>query len=574
MKLDVLFMNLHRRYLNLDVKIGGFLGIYYLSAFLRANGYNAKGFSGTLRDGKNILDEFCSQSNISMLGLYCDYDNVTENIFISQYIKENYHIPVIIGGPQASALDYNFFLKSKCDAVVIGEGELTVFELAEHFINNKGSFDVILGINYIDSSKLVKNPKRPLIMDLDTLPFITEECYLEPVYFYQQFTIMTGRGCPFHCAFCHEGIGKHVRLRSVENILDEIDAYIQKKCCKELYIYFTDDTFTLDATRVKRICEGLKMRRKHGYSIKFFCEGHIHTLYKNPEMLKQLAESGCHRLQLGIESGTDEILKVYGKNSTTEEILEVVRLSCSLGINQVYGNIILGSAFFNEKIFESDKKFVKKLLSIGRGVIEIGVVTFWALPNTQMTTNPENFGLKICDEEFLTSLGDFPQAETNDYDRIEIAKKQLEFETFIEKEMQYLLESGQIPTSVVLNWFKQEEFHYPGAWFSLLKKIEYLYAFYEMIYFGEGVESKDLTDIENAHPIRIAYLYRFIEKNSNGISLINGEIFSGKEFYVAMFTTGKLSVREISERVDLEISSVKKILDRMERMHLIVYTLY
>ncbi|MBR1904645.1 MAG: hypothetical protein IJ824_05685 [Alphaproteobacteria bacterium] len=69
MKLDVLFMNLHRRYLNIDVKIGGFLGIYYLSAFLRANGYEAKGYSGTLRDGKNILDNFCDKGDISMLGL-------------------------------------------------------------------------------------------------------------------------------------------------------------------------------------------------------------------------------------------------------------------------------------------------------------------------------------------------------------------------------------------------------------------------------------------------------------------------------------------------------------------------
>ncbi|MBR1904644.1 MAG: radical SAM protein, partial [Alphaproteobacteria bacterium] len=206
---------------------------------------------------------------------------------------------------------------------------------------------------------------------------------------------MTGRGCPFHCAFCHEGIGKGVRLRSVENILSEIDAYLTKWESDELYITFTDDTFTLNAKRLKKICDGIKSRSQNGCVLHFFCEGHIHTLYQHPEMIKYLAESGCQRLQLGIEAGTDEILKVYGKNSTVEEIFEVVRLCCEYGIKQVYGNIILGSAFFNEKIFEADKKFVKELLFVGKGVIEIGVVTFWALPNTQMTMHPEKFGMKI-----------------------------------------------------------------------------------------------------------------------------------------------------------------------------------
>ena len=573
MKIDALFMNLHRRYLNLDVKIGGFLGIYYLSAFLRDNGYNAKGFSGTLIDGKSVLDEICTQGSISVLGLYCDYDNVTENIYISKYVKENYHIPVIVGGPQASALGYSFFLKSKCDAVVIGEGEVTVLELVKYYINNEGTLDTILGISYVKLSKVVQTQNRPLIPNLDTLPFITEECYLEPVYFYQNLTIMTGRGCPFNCAFCHEGIGKQVRFRSVENILDEIDEYIQKTCCEDLCIYFTDDTFTLDATRVKMICEGIKSRNRIKCSIKFFCEGHVHTLYKKPEMIKQLAENGCYRLQLGIEAGTDKILKLYDKNTTTEEIATVVRLACAFGIKQIYGNIILGSAFFNEEIFEADKKFVKELLRIGKGIIEIGVVTYWALPNTKMTTHPEGYGMKICDTEFLTSLGEFPQAETEKFDRLEIAEKQFELETLIEKEMIYILESGQIPTSTILEWFSQSDLRYQGAWFFLLKRIEHLYAFYEMIYLGEGFESKNLEDIDTAHPMRIVYLYRFIKKISYNTASICDEVFTEKEICVVTLTTGKLSVKEIAEKVDMNIRAVKEILDRLERMHLIVYTL-
>ena len=133
--LDILFLNLHRRYLNLEISFGGFLGIYYLSAYLRQNLYEAKGFSGTLNQGKKILDELCAENKISAIGLYCDYDNVTENIFISRYVEENFNLPVIIGGPQATALEENFFVQSKCDAVVVGEGELTVLELVKFFID-------------------------------------------------------------------------------------------------------------------------------------------------------------------------------------------------------------------------------------------------------------------------------------------------------------------------------------------------------------------------------------------------------------------------------------------------------
>lgn len=573
MKLDILFMNLHRRYLNLNTKVGGFLGIYYLSAYLLANGYEAKGYSGTLKDGKLILDELCANNDIKMLGLYSDYDNVTENIYISRYVKENYHIPVIIGGPQADALNIDFYEKSQCDAVVIGEGELTVYELTKFFIDGVGTLENILGIRCLNNSKIIRNPSRPLIENLDDLPFITENCYLEPAYFYNQLNIMTGRGCPFHCAFCHEGIGKSVRFRSVENILDEIDKYLEKYDGDELRIFFTDDTFTLNAERVKAICEGLRLRSQNHCSIRFFCEGHVHTLYKNPDMLKYLAYGGCYRLQLGIEAGTDEILKLYGKNSTTKEILEVTRLACDLGIKQIVGNIIVGGAFFNQDIFKADKKFVKELLNVGKGVVEIGVVTFWPLANTVMTKNPEKFGIKICDDEFLTSLGEFPQSETCDLDRLDISEKQYELENFIENEMKSLLKSKKIPTSVVLDWFCQANINYPGAWFALLGQTEDLFAFYEMLYLGEGVESKDLTDFENARPMRVRYLYRCLTKVSKDTVLIDGEKFTGKDLEIVTLTTGKLSVKEIAEKVALSVSAIKKVLDRLENMGLIVYCL-
>lgn len=573
--LDILFLNLHRRYLNDEPTHGGFLGIYLLAAFARQEGYEAKSFSGTLEAGLRHVEKICAEKNVLMIGLYCDYENITENIFLSRHIKENYNLPVIIGGPQATALDEKFFRESKCDAIVRYEGELTVLELMNFYLEEVGALEDIRGINYLRGDELIKNPERPLIKNLDALPFIDKNCYLEPNDFYRGLSLMTGRGCPFHCAFCHEGAHtRAVRFRSVENVLAEIDAYLKIWDEDELYILFTDDTFTLNGGRVKQICDGLAERRKT-FNIKFFCEGHIHTLYKNPEMISDLVKGGCVRIQLGIEAGTAPVLKAYGKNSTPEEILEVVRLCRDAGIQQVYGNIILGGANFSKEIFEADKKFVRKLLEESLGVAEMGVVTYWPLAETKMTCCPDDFGIKICDSEFLTSVGDFSQIETPELDRLTINEMRREFDKEISAQVVDMLENWRVPTERILSWFPtSRRIKSYGMWFRELANQEILFSYYEMLKLGEGFHSAQVEHLTAAHPLRVARLSTHLKRIDTTTAEICGEVLSDYELEILLLTTGKLSVEEISQRVGREISDVIKILNRLERRHLIVYTLH
>ena len=543
--LDILFLNLHRRYLNFEPTHGGFLGIYLLSAFVRQEGYEAKSFSGTLETGLKHVEKLCAAGEVSMLGLYCDYENITENIFLSHHVKENYNLPVIIGGPQATALDENFFRESKCDAVVRYEGELTVLELMNFYLEEVGELDKIRGISYLRGDELKINPERPPIKNLDALPFIDEDCYLEPKYFYRGLSLMTGRGCPFRCAFCHEGAHtRTVRFRSVENVLAEIDAFLEHWDDDELYILFTDDTFTLNSQRVKKICEGLAERRKK-YNLKFFCEGHIHTLYKNPEMISYLVEGGCVRIQLGIEAGTAPILKTYGKNTTPEET------------------------------FEADKKFVRELISESQGVAEIGIVTFWPLAETKMTRCPDEFGIKICDNEFITSVGDFPQIETPELDRLTINEMRREFIKEISAQMIDMLENWRVPTERILSWFPNSRRSKSyGMWFKELMNQNILYSYYELIKLGEGFHSAQVDNLSAAHPLRVAQLSTHLQRINSTTAEISGEILSGVELDILLLATGKLSVEEISLRVEQKISDVIKVLSRLERRHLIVYTLH
>lgn len=571
--LDILFLNLHRRYLNIEPTHGGFLGIYLLAAFTRSEGFESKSFAGSLERGKRYLDELCNAEAVSMIGLYCDYENVTENIFLSRYIKDQFKIPVIVGGPQATALDEEFFRKSKCDAVVRFEGELTVLELMNFFLEDVGKLEKIHGISYLTSEGIQTNPDRKSIRNLDVLPFINEDCYLEPKQFYRGLSLMTGRGCPFHCAFCHEGSHtRAVRFRSVENILAEIDAYLEKWNGDDLTILFTDDTFTLDLTRVKEICVGLAERRK-SYRFKWFCEGHVHTLFRNPEMIRDLAMGGCYRIQLGIEAGTSKVLQSYGKHSTPEEIFEVVKMCRDACIEQIFGNIILGGAHFSREIFEEDKKFAHDLIVESRGTVEIGTVTFWPLAETRMTRSPEDFGIKIIDPEFVTSAGDFPQIETTEIDRFEINEMERELREFIEKQMLDMIATWQIPTSRILSWFKNAH-RYRGMWFATLRRDEILFSYYEMLSIGEGFHSSQIEDLSSAHPMRVIALNLNLYRESKSSIKIHGESFVGIEIEIILLTTGKLSVKEIAEHLDLTIDQVIEFLNQLEDMHLIVYSKY
>ena len=582
---DVIFLNLHRRYTNVKPSYGGFLGIYQLAAFLRENGYDAQGFSGSLMEGKRILDQICQEEMVSMVGLYCDYANITENIFLSRYIKDTYGLPVIVGGPQATSLREDFMAKSKCDAVVRYEGEMTVLELAQYFIDGSGSLDSMLGIMTYEEGVCRIHPERPVIENLDALPVVDDLCYVYPSARVDELNVMTGRGCPFHCAFCHEGHhSRKVRFRSVENVLQEIRDFLERKAKhRHVYVLFTDDTFTLIPKRVKAICAGLKELKKT-YNFTWYCEGHVHMLYKNPQMIDDMAEAGCLRIQLGIESGNQFVLDAYDKGCTLEEIEAVVQHALDSGIEQIFGNIILGSAFASKETYERDKVFAQKLLRLGAGRMEFGVVSYWPLAETPMTTHPDDFGIQIEDARFEQAADDFPQVRTEAFTRIQISQlvQQLRFE--LNDYMKGMIRRGEIATSRILSWFDLSS-HYKvsGSWYSLLEAMPAEYGYYEMLHTKEVCESKDLSveAFYTSHPMRVLSLNYYITyPDDNHFDLMDLHL-SELEQQVLLYSVGKLSVREITQRIiknpeemDAGIEQVVQALKRLEKKHLVLFSLY
>lgn len=579
---DVLFFNLHRRYINQARNYGGFLGIFMLAAFLNENGYESQAFAGQMVEGKHLIDEACSQQKVGMIGLYCDFDNVTENIFLSKYIKDTYSLPVIIGGPQAIALDKSFFQASKCDAVVRYEGELTVLELTENLLDGTGQIKDIKGIAFLENGEVKINPERELIEELDALPFKNDECFLVPEKRERSLSIMTGRGCPFHCTFCYEGAHtKKVRFRSVANVVAEIQQYIDRHPgLHELFILFSDDTFTLIPERVREICEAIKEWQKC-MRIRWFCEAHIHTLYKQPEMIEYLADAKCHRVQLGIEAGTQRVLDAFRKGDTPEEIKEVVRKCAQAGIPQIFGNIILGAAFFSREVFEMDLAFAKELLHISQGTLELNAVSYWPLPQTEITNNPQMYNICICDYDFLTAEGDFSQVETEEFDRWQISEKVKFFRDEMKRTMGEMLRNREVPLDRVTGWFSDN--WESSAWSMVLKENPLMYNYFEMLSTGEAgiLAAYHEENWHVLHPMRVCGL-DYIMTVSQGNIKIGNLCLDELDKILLPYCVGKLSVEKIVQMVNKELEggscySFEQIMGRLqiyEKEFLVVFSMY
>ena len=255
-----------------------------------------------------------------------------------------------------------------------------------------GTLEDIAGLRWRDANGQYHEQRigEP-VMDLDALPWPHRENSLHKNYrMGKSIGVATGRGCPFHCAFCYEGaVSKIVRLRSVEHVMREIDE-VRSYNASLRYVNFFDDTFTLQTDRVKAFCREMKSR-----GLNWTCEGHVACLYHRPELLEEMASSGLTAMQIGIESGSRRILKAYQKNTTPEMIEAVVRQCHQAGLQTVEGNYIIGGAYETDETLEESLSHAKRLIAAGRGMLELKTAFLAPYYGTPITKRPEEFGIQL-----------------------------------------------------------------------------------------------------------------------------------------------------------------------------------
>ncbi len=459
------------------------LGLKALAAFIEEKGYSSYVFSGPVNEAVKILSRAGNKKPFDAVGLYCDFETVSSVESFSRFVKENTSARVFIGGPQAVALGEDFLKSSRCDAVVRGEGEYPLLELLEFFLRGRGKLEDIAGASYFDrDGNFIKIPPRPPIDKLDLLPL--RKSGIDGLFHKnsRNFSILTGRGCPFRCAFCYEGsVSGGVRLRSVENSLVEIKQELEYNPLIR-YIWFADDTFTLNPARMEAFSKGLSKLRKD-YDFVWFCECHPRTIIKWPDTLSMMIEAGLVRMQIGMESGDAGIIDLYNKQTALEDIEALTRLAYKIGLPQLTGNMIIGGAAESKTTFNRTAAFAKKLIDIGPGMTDITSTFYIPLPETAITKEPKKYGLKILDPASITSIGDMAVVETKKLSRDQIVTMRRDFTRKILQKMINTYKNGLIPVKRIINEFKiNMKYGLESNWYKVVfSNDRFTYNFYKKL---------------------------------------------------------------------------------------------
>jgi radical SAM superfamily enzyme YgiQ (UPF0313 family) len=247
---------------------------------------------------------------------------------------------VVIGNVHADIFYKEILSRNPVDFIVHGEGEHTVKELAQAIERGDSDFSAIAGVSWKDDAGEVrKNASRPVIDDLDSLPYPAWHLFPYTRYGLLPFAdvakpvlSMTGsRGCPYRCEFCSLlYTGSNYRRRDPIKIVDEYEYLHERYGVKQ--VGFVDPIFPLNKKILFQFCEEL-MRRDLQKKVVWLSETRVDRIDR--ESLRVMRASGCRRILLGIESGVDLLLENVNKTFTTETTRNAVRMMREEGIESV-----------------------------------------------------------------------------------------------------------------------------------------------------------------------------------------------------------------------------------------------
>jgi anaerobic magnesium-protoporphyrin IX monomethyl ester cyclase len=340
------------------------LGILYVSAFLKENGIDNNIFDTTF-SSKDELKKYLINEQPDYVAIYINLMTKINVLEIIKFIKSTESISkakIILGGPEIR-YNTNDLLEHGADYLVIGEGEATTLALINK-LENKNEIDLsnVNGICYKNNEgKIIFTPERTLINNIDELPFPNRGGI--EISDYQKawktrhgldaVSVSTMRGCPYTCRWCSRAVyGLTYRRRSPEKVVEEL-RHIKNNYNPDT-IWFVDDVFTISHKWLSRFNEELK---KSNLKIKYECITRADRM--NEEVIKTMKESGCFRVWIGAESGSQRIIDAMDRRVKVEQVSEMIQLSRKYGI-EAGTFIMLGYPGETENDIEETISHLKK----------------------------------------------------------------------------------------------------------------------------------------------------------------------------------------------------------------------
>lgn len=311
------------------------LGILYISAFLEEYGYDNEVFDSTFSN-KTTLYKYLDEFKPEIIGIYTNLMTKLNVLQIIRHLKTHHpETTIILGGPEVRA-SAEKFLRYGADIIVIGEGELTMLELVQHYHNKKAPADLLLipGIAIIHEDHFILTSERQKISDVNTLSFPNRKKVDLALYLNtwkkhhgkSAISVNTMRGCPYSCKWCSRAVyGASYRRRSPELVADELQQIYQQYSPDS--IWFVDDVFTIHHRWLSEFNDALK---KRNLRITYECITRADRL--NEEVIKTLKESGCFRVWIGAESGSQKVIDLMDRRVKVEQVRDMIRLASKHGI--------------------------------------------------------------------------------------------------------------------------------------------------------------------------------------------------------------------------------------------------
>ena len=384
----------------LEDRLDAPLGLLYIASNLERAGYDVR-----VNDLSGIpeKDWEIGEANLYGIAVYAPTISVSEKI--AKICKEkNPHSKVVVGGAHPTAMPED--MSSIFDMVVIGEGEEAMVKIAKDYPNNKRFYEEVLD-KELDT---YPNPAYHLIDPFSYKRTINGETSL---------TLLTTRGCPFHCSFC--GLDKShqvVKQRSPSLVAKEIKELKEKYGIRKYN--FQDDIFTINR---KRLYEMLDLFKPFDIGFRGFGRAGINT----KEDYVRLKEAGCDMLAYGLESGSQKILDLMNKKSTVQDNRNVIKWAKETGITS-RAFFILGFPGETEETIKETKAFIEET-----NPDQFFISNFVPYPGTDVWNNPEKYGITHMDKDF----DNYYQVDKNFSGSVNIETKFLTAEKFRELEIDF-----------------------------------------------------------------------------------------------------------------------------------------
>ena len=301
-----------------------------------------------------------------------------------------------LSGPHVSVMYEEIMRHNEfVDYILVGEYEYTLLDLVDH-LKRKADLRNVKGLVYREGETVVVNPRRPLISNLDELPWPAR--HFLPMYNYTNafcdlptpdVQMWASRGCPFRCIFCMWPKimygGPNYRTRDPVKVVDEMEWLIDKYKFKS--VYFDDDTFNIGKQRILKLCEEIRKRK---IDIPWAIMARADT--SDEETLKAMRDAGLFAVKYGVESGVQELVDNARKNLDLNVVRKTLKITKELGI-KVHLTFTFG---LPGETWETINKTIKFAKELDPDSCQFSIVT--PFPGTELFELAEEKGWLITKE--------------------------------------------------------------------------------------------------------------------------------------------------------------------------------